>query len=349
VAEALAHQVEHSPSIVTPGRFVFFRALLSSIGRPPIWMIVGGMTALLALISALPWFTWFDSVLANRYPPGTLIRGLSETFRVDNQLSSGPQFVAAGGAGAALALAAMLLGAFQAGGWLQIFLERTHGHSVQRFFHGGSRFFFRFVRVMLLSLLWLHLAGWLMYETPWKWAMSLLFGAEDGNLEVLSSELVARRVVLVQDGLYAVLYALVIVWGTFTRTRMALQDTNSAVWAGVCTCWTLLRHPLRTFAPLAALFLIELALMLGVALLMKLLQSGLGVSGDWMPVLFLFLLGLLSLLLRSMVRGAGYHAALQVSVQVVQPLPRPDPWQHSIGGPGGPQYPIGGDEYGVSL
>ena len=44
-----------------------------------------------------------------------------------------------------------------------------------------------------------------------------------------------------------------------------------------------------------------------------------------------------------------YHAALQVSVRVVQPLPRPDPWKHSIGGPGGPQYPIGGDEYGVSL
>ncbi len=342
-------QGEPSPSIATPGRPVFFRALLVAIGRPPIWMIVAGMTALLALISAVPWFTWFDSVLANRYAPGSLIRELSETFRFDNQIANGAQTVAARGGGAALALAVMLLGAFQAGGWLQVFLERTHGHSVQRFFHGGSRFFFRFVRVMLLSLLWLHLAGWLVYETPWKWLMSLFFGAVDGNLEVLKSELVARRVVMVQDGLYAGLFALVIAWGTFTRTRLALQDTNSAVWAGVCTCWTLLRHPIRTLTPLWSLVLVDCALLLGVALLMQLLQSGLGATGDWMPVLFLFLLDLLALLLRSLVRGAGYHAALQVSVQVVQPLPRPDPWKHAIGGPGGPQYPIGGDEYGVSL
>ncbi|HUR28046.1 MAG TPA: hypothetical protein VM509_07660 [Planctomycetota bacterium] len=340
---------ETATSISTPARFVFFRALLSCVSRPPIWMMAAGMTALLALVSATSWFAWFDSVLDSRYAPGVLIRGLTESFRVDNELATGPQAIASRGTGAALALAAMLVGAFQSGGWLQIFLERTHGHSVQRFFHGGSRFFFRFVRLLLLSLLALHLVGWLMYDMPWKWAMSVLFGAVDGNLEVLSSEKVARRVVFVQDGLYAALFALVIAWGVFTRTRMALQDTHSAVWAGVCTCWTLLRHPIRTLAPLSTLLAIELALGLGVALLMKLLQSGLGAPGDWMPVLFLFLLDLLALLLRSLVRGAGYHAALQVSVQVVQPLPRPDPWKHSIGGPGGPQYPIGGDEYGVSL
>ena len=343
------HQVEPSTSIAIPGRPVFFRALIATFGRPPIWIIAAGMTALLALISAAPWFTWFDSVLANRYAPGTLIRELSETFRFDNLVASGPQTVAARGSGAALALAAMLFGAFQAGGWLQIFLERTHGHSVQRFFHGGSRFFFRFVRVLLLTLLWLHIAGWLVYETPWKWVMSLFFGAVDGNLEVLTSELTARRVVWMQDGLYACLFCLISAWGSFTRTRLALQDTNSAVWAGVCTWWTLMRHPLRTLAPLCSLLFVDGALLLGVALLARLLQSGLGAAGDWMPVLFLFLLDLLALLLRSVVRGAGYHAALQVSVQVVQPLPRPDPWKHAIGGPGGPQYPIGGDEYGVSL
>ncbi len=340
---------EPSTAIVTPGRLVFFRALYVTLGRPPIWIIVACTTALLALVSAAPWFDWFDQALAHHYAPGTLIRELSETFRFDNQLESGAQTVAARGTGAALALLAMLLGAYQAGGWLQIFLERTHGHSVHRFFHGGARFFFRFARVIPLTFLWLHLAGWLMYETPWKWAMSFLFDAVDGNLEVLTSELTARRIVWVQDGIYAGLFGLVLAWGTYTRARLALQDTNSAVWAGLCTWWTLLRHPIRTLSPLLALWLVESALLLGVTLLAKVLQGGLGEIGDWMPVLFLFLLGILALLLRSLIRGAGYHAALQVSVRVVQPLPRPDPWKHSIGGPGGPQYPIGGDEYGVSL
>jgi hypothetical protein len=31
-------------------------------------------------------------------------------------------------------------------------------------------------------------------------------------------------------------------------------------------------------------------------------------------------------------------------------LSRPDPWKESIGGPGGPRYPLEeGDEYGVAL
>jgi hypothetical protein len=33
----------------------------------------------------------------------------------------------------------------------------------------------------------------------------------------------------------------------------------------------------------------------------------------------------------------------------VRPLARPDPWRRSIGGPGGPRYPIDGDDYGVAL
>ena len=335
--------------LVAAGRPVFLRALLVTASRTPVWIVAASMTALLALAAALPWFEWFDRALANRYEPGTLIRELSETFRFDHHLSDGPQAVAARGTGSALALLAMLVGAFQAGGWLQVFLERTHGHSVQRFFQGGSRFFFRFVRVIPLTLLWLHLAGWLVYETPWKWGLAFLFGAEDGNLEVLSSELLARRIVWVQDGLYAALFGLVIAWGTYTRARLALQDTHSAVWAGVCTWWTILRHPQRALPPLLLLLGIESLCLLGVALLERLLQGGLGATGDWMPVVFLFLLNLLALLARSLVRGAGYHAALQVSVRVVRPLPRPDPWKGAIGGPGGPQYPIGDDEYGVSL
>jgi hypothetical protein len=312
-------------------------------------VLAASLTALLALVFSAPWFAWFDEVLAHRYAPGSQIRELSETFRFDHQLASGAPITIAAGSGAALAFLSMLVGAFVAGGWLQVFLERTRGHSVQRFFYGGARFFFRFLRVIPLTLLWLHLAGWLLYETPWKWALSLLFGTLDGNLEVLSSELTARRIVWVQDGLYAAGFCLVLAWGTFTRARMALQDTNSAVWAGVCTWWTLLRHPIKTLRPLVSLMVVEALLLLGVAVLANVLQGGLGAAGDWMPVLFLFLLTLLALLVRSLVQGARYHAALQVSGQLVPPLPRPDPWKHAIGGPGGPQYPIGGDEYGVSL
>ena len=54
-------------------------------------------------------------------------------------------------------------------------------------------------------------------------------------------------------------------------------------------------------------------------------------------------------MLRAVVRGAHIHAAVQVSRHVIEPPSRPDPWRNRVGGPGGPQYPIGGDDYGVSI
>ena len=41
--------------------------------------------------------------------------------------------------------------------------------------------------------------------------------------------------------------------------------------------------------------------------------------------------------------------AAVVSREVVRPISRPDPWKRTLGGPGGPRYPIGGDEYSVSM
>ena len=57
------------------------------------------------------------------------------------------------------------------------------------------------------------------------------------------------------------------------------------------------------------------------------------------------------LIASEIIHAARYQAAIMVSRNVIGPIPRPDPWKHSIGAPGGPQYPIieGGDEYGVAL
>ena len=41
---------------------------------------------------------------------------------------------------------------------------------------------------------------------------------------------------------------------------------------------------------------------------------------------------------------ARYHAAVKVSQEIVRrPPEKPDPWE-AIGGPGGPQYPVGEDD-----
>jgi hypothetical protein len=44
---------------------------------------------------------------------------------------------------------------------------------------------------------------------------------------------------------------------------------------------------------------------------------------------------------REILRGARYHASVKVSQEIVRrPAQQPDPWR-AIGGPGGPQYPVG--------
>jgi len=327
------------------------RALNTAIGRTPLWITASVMTSLMALVVALPWFTWFHDAMDHRYAPGSLLVGLNETFRYDHSRSRAVLEDSTRSTGAAMAMLAMLVGVFTAGGWLQVFLERTEGHSLRRFFFGGSRYFFRFLRLLVLTLLSLGLLSFVIYGRPWDFLVNHLWlGISDGDLEQLSSELTARRIVFLQDGLYFAGVALLLAWGDYTRTRLALHDTSSALWAGACTWALLIVHPIRTLRPLVLLWIIEAAILWAVWQFSMRVESRLGPESGAAAVVLLILLGQLGLFWRTIVRGARYAATTHVSHQFVRPLPRPDPWKKlaTVGGPGGPQYPIGEtDQFGV--
>jgi hypothetical protein len=347
---ARAMRIDHDGPIHVPdpSRVTFLRALQRSLGRTPLWIAVACFTSLLALGAALPWASWFHGAISNRYLPGSLLSSLDETFWFDQRRTRIALEEATGSVGAVLACLAVLMGAFAAGGWLQVFLQRTEGHSLRRFFLGGSRYFFRFLRVLFLTLVFLQLAAFLLYGAPWKWLV-LDLGLGVSDLQELDSELTARQIGWLQDGLFLIATALIFCWGDYTRTRLALHDGVSALWAGLCTWFTIFAHPLRTLRPMLLLWLCEAALLWCVLQATQATDSRIDAPGDWLPVLLLLLLGLFAIAWRSIVRGARYAAALEVSGELVRAPRRPDPWRETIGGPGGPQYPIGGDEYGVSL
>ena len=104
-----------------------------------------------------------------------------------------------------------------------------------------------------------------------------------------------------------------------------------------------------------ALLLAEAIVISGAWLVGKWLETGSGTEGAgevlgagrvWM----ILILSQVVLMWRAIIRGARYHVTASVSHDVVRPLSRPDPWKESIGGPGGPRYPLEeGDEYGVAL
>lgn len=331
-------------------RWIFLHSLRVALGRTSVWLTHLALIAALAAAAAAPWFGFYDSSFANRFAPGALIAELDETVRFDLRSARDAMELASHGWLGVLSFVALLVGAFTAGGWLQVFLEHTRGESVQRFFYGGARFFFRFLRVLLMTLVVLQLLGWLVYGKPWEWlVLGKLLALPKPDLQELTSEAVARRTVFIQDGIYAALFALVLTWADFTRTRIAAQGGKSVVWAGMCCVATIVVHPVRVLRPLFLLWLAEAGVLSVAWLLMGQLESSLGVhSGKW-TVFGMGALGLGVLAWRTILRGARYSACVLVTRDVVRPLSRPDPWRRSVGGPGGPRYPIDGDEYGVAL
>jgi hypothetical protein len=333
-----------------PRLFQFWHSLRAAFKRPALWLFCWSVPLTLAIVMALPWKAWFTTTLASSYAPGSLFATMSETFRFDHREGLDALKTQSGALAAMLGICVILFRTFCAGGWLQVFLERAKSYSLRRFFWGGARYFWRFVRLIVLSLLLLSFAGWVVYGWPFKILMNLFFGAEDGNLEVLVSESSALRVGWLQAGAYALLVALLFAWGDYTRTRMALQNTRSALWAGLCTMGLFISHPVQTLRPFALLLLLEVLVVLGVGRFSYGLNGGLDELSGWGSIALLFLLAQVALLFQTVTLGARYHAAVTVSLRVVPPLAQPDPWASRVGGPGGPQYPIDdADDYGVSI
>jgi hypothetical protein len=202
-------------------------------------------------------------------------------------------------------------------------------------------------------LLGLSILRWTLYEQPWK---ELVLGkllhipASDwGRLETLGSELDALRIGWAQDGLFALGFAGILVWGVYTRTRLALFDTSSAIWAGWSAFWSLVLHPIRTLRPMMLLFLLEFVVLLAAGAVSQWLDHGLDLTPSVGRIALMHLVAQLALMARQVTRGASYLAASDVCRKLSPPLRHSDPWK-TIGGPGGPQYPVDGDdEYGVAL
>jgi hypothetical protein len=113
----------------------------------------------------------------------------------------------------------------------------------------------------------------------------------------------------------------------------------------------ILRRPIKTLRPMVLLLVVEGLVVFAASAIHRWMEEGLDAASTWKSVAMIFALSALVLTVSEILHAARYHAAITVTRRVISPIARPDPWKHSIGAPGGPQYPIieGGDEYGVSL
>lgn len=332
-------------------RFLFLVALRAAAGRVPVWLFCWFVLFAFAAAVAGPWIGWFDGAGAHHYEVGSLRDSLSETFRFDHAEEMATLRQSSARWLEPMALFMMLLYAFAAGGWLQIFLERTSGRSLRRFLWGGARYFVRFFRVLVLSLGALSLVTWLCHGWVWKTlVLEFLFGAEGGDLEALGSELTVAWLTWAQAGVYALLFALVMVWGDYTRTRLALHNTRSAIWAGLCSIGLILTNPVKTLRPMALITAVEVLLVQALAIPAWGLNTAMGPEAGAWTLVALLALGQLAMAWQIISRGARYYAAVGVTRELSPPVRPPDRWGNRVGGPGGPQYPVDdSDDYGVAI
>lgn len=349
------------------GGWIFLRSLTWTFQRVPVWLVCWFALFLLSLTAVIPWFSALDSMIGERYEHSTMMSSLFRTFGASSDSIADASFLADHSAklgalksntarvAAVSGLLALLWGTFTAGGWLQITLGKKRGKFIKRFFLGGTRYYGRFLRLLFLVLIKLSALHWLIYGMPWnELVLKGMYGVPKSDwktLETLTSEDQVVQLAQTQAGLAALGVFAILTWARYTRTRIALHDTSSVLWNGILTFFTILRHPIQTLRPMILLAIVEGLVLFGGAYLVGHLQMGLTDDPDFDRVLLVFIVVQALFAFRAIVNGARTFAAVRASQLVVRPLMRPDPWKSSVGGPGGPRYPIddGDDEYAISV
>lgn len=330
--------------------WISLTALRVTLGRIPLWLIAGSVPLILAIVGAMGWFGWFQSAISNHYEAGSQTAWLSDNFRTDHSAELGQLRAATGRMAAMMTFVMFLVGVFTAGGWLQVFLERTSGHSVDRFFHGGVRYFWRFLRVFICVLILLGVGNFLIYGDLWKqYILEGLFSVPDGDLNNLDSEKTARQLTWMRDGCFAFWFAMVMVWADYLRTRLSFHGSRSVIWSGLATFFMILLRPITTLRPMLGLLIVEAGVLLGAGYLSTSINRGMDEATGASSVWGLVAITSIMVLWRTVCHAARYHAAVQVTRVIVEPLGVDDPWENSVGGPGGPRYRVGEEDFEISI
>lgn len=311
---------------------------IAAAGRDWRWWSAAALLELaLALPPALLWREWLRGAIGGRFEPGELFANLTTSFRFDHSEAIGLVERANANWLGFAALAAMLAGMFLAGGWAQLCFDGGQGAVMARGLGGGRRFFARYLRVCLGTLVLLALWSWVMFDAPWKtivlgWILRLPESRGD-RLEAFVSEWSAVIVRCTQAGLYALGVAFVLCCADYVRLRIAWRDARSVAWEWLAGLGQVARRPWRALRPLLALFVVEALLVSGASVLARGLEGRVGAREAGLgAVLALALLTAAVLALRCWLRGARYRAAAEIVAADVAPLPRPFAWRRDAPG-----------------
>ncbi|TAJ20858.1 MAG: hypothetical protein EPO68_05710 [Planctomycetota bacterium] len=342
--------VEVESALPAPRMPRSLRALLQALRTPCAWLPFALVPLVLALGPALAWTRWFQRTTEHRATDARLLPALDETFRFDHRASLGELAASTGAGGAWLALVALLAGCACAGGALALLVEPRGPRALARSAAGAASTWFCFVRVALLEIALLALAGWLLYGMPWRvLVLEILCGLPNGDPQEFASEASAVHIGWLADGLSAACFAAATLWAVHVRTRVVLGDSRSVLVTGARAAGFLLRHPLRAVLPALAIGIAQIIAVFALGAFANARNHHFALDGAGMQIAVLAACTLLALAIGAIARVAQYALAVELVRELVPMLASPRTPPAGVGAPGGPQYPIDGDEFGVSV
>jgi hypothetical protein len=330
---------------------LFAQTIARAARRPIAWTFGAFAVAGMSLVTSLPVYRWFADTIKNKYEPEALLHHLDVNFRTDNAAGLDQLLRTVGTSADWMMVVAVLIGVFSAGGWLRTLADPDAKGARRLFYAGAARYFWRFLRLAVVVVVLAGILGTLLFhDASIAWQNEVIGGWPGGKSELSDSE---RSVVWLEWGrnaVHLVCLALLMAWAIFVRTRIVLQNASSVVAAGAKTLWLMVRRPFAFLAPLALLTGLEFLFLLASGGIARLFQSGFETDASLWRVFALFLLGAVVLCIREIFDGARYAAALEASRGHVRATAI-DPWSNRIGGPGGPQYPLGtpDDDYSIAV
>ncbi|MBL8694329.1 MAG: hypothetical protein JNJ88_09560 [Planctomycetes bacterium] len=209
---------------------------------------------------------------------------------------------------AAVAFAAFALGIASSAGWAALAARGDLRPTAAAFCSAAGEYFFRFLRLAMISLIAIAALRWLLYGSPSEALLRAWCGSEE--LTELSSEPVARAFVRSRSTLFVVGTAAAVLASDLGRLHLIRAGSHSALAAIAVGVRRLMRSPLRCGTAAAAAFALEIALLYVISFWVSAASSG---DATQLNVASLFVATLAVGVIRETTRAGRFAALAAVS------------------------------------
>jgi len=273
----------------------------------------------MALAVVVPIGRAWNSVMGHQFDSAALAQQWD--WALGGDLARSFPGMAGRGAGvlAATVFFSWVLGAFVAGGWLEIFHAYEGRPGLRRFCTGAGSTYGRFLRLGVVNLIAFALVGWMLRGGGWDMFQAFWWGSQDKA--DLNTEWMAEGLSWLQSAAYLGAISAVLVASDLAKVGCIVRGGRSMVAAFVRGLRIASVHPGRAFGVVWTIYAIEI----GVAWVMARVWISLSPAAvSWWGILALFVLAQIWMMLRCGLRGARL-AGLYRIWQDAQPTATPVP------------------------